>query len=124
MAESVLSKLDDVLRKTSRSSQIAITVAGLGAFYAIKRYFTPSPFDSIRGPPSPSFLTGHLLPLTSGKGDTSYCTNLTNQYGSIVKLNALLGVRPGPSFVCLYLLTLGYRATCYMYPTRLLCFIS
>jgi len=93
MAESILSRLENVLDGTSKSSQIAAAVAGLGAVYVIKQIFTPSPLACISGPPSPSFLTGHLLALTSGKGDMGYCHNITEKYGGIVKLNALFGVR-------------------------------
>jgi len=93
MTESILTIPGYLLRNSSISGQIASTVGAFGAVYAIRRCFASSPLVSIPGPPSPSLLTGHLLQLTSAKGGIDFCHTITEEYGEVVKLKSLFGVR-------------------------------
>jgi len=93
MAASVFSISGDLFGNSSISGLIASAVAALGVVLVIKQYLVSSRLVSIPGPPSPSLLTGHLLQLTSAKGGIDFCHAITEEYGEVVKLKSLFGVR-------------------------------
>jgi len=111
MVESILFRLDNALENSLKSGQILVTIlTGLAAVYVIRRVLAPSPLSNIPGPPSPSFFAGHLLALTSGTSDVSFCNEITEKYGGVVKLKTSFGVCLSCLFIYWCLLTLEMQS--------------
>ncbi|KAI0648533.1 cytochrome P450 [Trametes meyenii] len=68
-------------------------VAFLGLLWHVfGEYCLSSPLDNIQGPPSTSFLQGHIKPLFERKG-WKYLADLAETYGPVSRLQGLLGAR-------------------------------
>jgi len=82
-----------ISHETSLTSLAFLAAVALAAAYAIGRFLTTSPLATLPGPPSPSVFTGHLLKISSPNGGIDFRDSITETYGGMVKLKALLGVR-------------------------------
>ena len=96
MSETIIAQLQRLLERRSLSSQVGVAVTAAVAIYGLKRAFTKSPLAHISGPPSPSYLTGHLSLLLAYDA-VDFLTSISEKYGGVVKLYGPLGVSLGPS---------------------------
>ncbi|KAF9448706.1 cytochrome P450 [Macrolepiota fuliginosa MF-IS2] len=73
-----------------RSVAICAVVGLLGRL--LRRYIVKSPLDCIPGPPAPSAIIGNIMQIFDEDG-WGYHYDIRNQYGSVMKVQGLLGER-------------------------------
>lgn len=72
------------------AKSLAMAAGSAAGAYILKKLISPASYPNIAGPPSSSFLYGHLLDIYSPAG-MPFHDSLQDTYGSVAKVNGLMG---------------------------------